>query len=83
MEEIYCLNFNQDQSYITLGTSVGFKVLRIHPTELIHQKLYEGGFHIAEMLGSSQVMVLVGRTDTLSFSSKGLTLWNSSDKVPI
>ena len=83
MEEIFYLNFNQDQTYITLGTSAGFKVLRLHPTELIHQKSHEGGFNIVEMLGSSQVMVLVGHTDTLSFSSKGLTLWNSSDKVPI
>jgi hypothetical protein len=50
--EVLYLSFNQDASYINVGTSNGFKIFKAFPLELIYQ-WSEGGFKIVEIHESS------------------------------
>ena len=86
-EQLLYIGFNQDQTFMTVGTTVGFAIYRLSPLQLVHKEgdIYvdTGNFRIVEMYSNSQLLALVGAGEQPAFSPRCLTMWNSSQRSAI
>lgn len=71
------VNFNQDASCLSIGTSEGFKICNTQPqyTEVYSQDM--GGIGLCEMLFSSSLVSVVGSGDDPSLSPRKLLIVNT------
>jgi len=77
-------NFNQDYSFLSIGTSDGFKVFSIYPkiVEVFSQALE--GISICEMLFCTSLIAIVGSGETTSsMSSRKLLILNTKNQSTI
>ncbi|CAH00364.1 phosphoinositide binding protein ATG18 [Kluyveromyces lactis] len=70
------INFNQNGSCISMGTSQGFKIFNCEPFGRFYQD-EEGGCGIVEMLFSTSLLAVVGMGDNPAMSPRRLRMLNT------
>ena len=80
--EIISYNFNQDSTYISIGTKYGFNIINCNYPKKVYKRKLGGGIKIAEMINSSNILALVGGTDDKKFPDNKLIIWDD-DKQKI
>ena len=86
-DQVLYVGFNQDQSFMTIGTSQGFAIYRLNPLQIVHKEgegyVDSGNFRIVEMYANSQLLALVGAGEQPAFSPRCLTMWNTAQHSAI
>ena len=59
-QQMLCCAFNQDGGCVALGTTEGFKILKIHPFQASVERRLNGGIGSIEMLFRCNLIALVG-----------------------
>ena len=75
-EEVLYFSFNQDNTCLSVGTKRGFRIYQCLPVELICWADI-GPVSIVEMQYTSNILAIVGASDSSSFSQKRLTIWDT------
>ena len=78
--EIIYFSINQEYNCIAIGTKVGFKIFSSDPFQLIYETNC-GAINIVEMLYSTDLVLLVGLTETGDLSPKKVTIWSTSKNI--
>ena len=82
--QVLYISYNHDNNYISLGTLTGFKIFSLikKEIELIYHFQLEPTepIKIIEMLNTSQLVLLVGKNDSVHLSPKKLTLFDLGEK---
>ena len=93
-EEIYSVNFNQDNGCFIVATSLGLRVFNTHEFQstffrgksisiITHTiKDFEGGIKLGEMLFRTNIIGFVGTGDNSSYPSTRLILWDDIQHRP-
>ncbi|QLL33918.1 hypothetical protein HG536_0F02430 [Torulaspora globosa] len=70
------INFNQDGTCISIGTSVGFKIFNCEPFGKFYSE-DSGGYGMVEMLFSTSLLAIVGIGDQPAMSPRRLRIINT------
>ena len=75
-EEILYISFNQDSSYISVGTQNGYKIFSSYPIYNYFNRNWKGGIGIIEMLYKSNILALVGGGKNPKFPENKLIIYD-------
>ena len=78
--EIIYFSVNQEYNCIAIGTKKGFKIFSSGPFQLLYETNC-GPINIVEMLYTTNLVLLVGLTETGNLSPKKITIWSTSEKI--
>lgn len=78
-EEILCLSFNADKSFLAVGTNRGFRIFCLDPFELRQHRDFAAPITMIEMINRSNLLALVGFTEG---SRNKLRIYDDSNRVP-
>lgn len=79
---IMALSFNQTKTLLCIGTTMGFRLVRIEDCKCtssrdsINSHHFEGGFSIISSMFSTQLLLLVGSEENNSQKSNILYFWD-------
>lgn len=75
-EELLHLSFNQDQSYLAVGTETGFKVFKCSPFKELFAREFGSGIGIVEMINRTNILAIVGGGKTPRYPKNKLMIWD-------
>ena len=75
-EEILYISFNQDSSYISVGTQNGYKIFSSYPIYNYFNINLKGGIGIIEILYKSNIIALVGGDKNRKFPENKLIIYD-------
>lgn len=75
-EELLHLSFNQDQSYLSVGTETGFKVFKCSPFKELFAREFGSGIGIVEMINRTNILAIVGGGKTPRYPRNKLMIWD-------
>ena len=78
--EILYFSINQEYNCISIGTKAGFKIFSLDPFQLLYENAC-GPINIAEMLNTTNLILLVGLTEMGDLSPKKVTIWSTSTNI--
>ena len=82
-EEILYISFNQDSSYISVGTENGYKIFSSYPIYNFFNRNLKGGIGIIEMLYKSNILALVGGGKNPKFPENKLIIYDDKKQKKI
>ena len=82
-EEILYISFNQDSSYISVGTQNGYKIFSSYPIYNYFNRNLKGGIGIIEMLYKSNILALVGGGKNPKFPENKLIIYDDKRQKKI
>ena len=82
-EEILYISFNQDSSYISVGTQNGYKIFSSYPIYNYFNRNLKGGIGIIEMLYKSNILALVGGGKNPKFPENKLIIYDDKKQKKI
>ncbi|KAH3671775.1 hypothetical protein WICMUC_004566 [Wickerhamomyces mucosus] len=82
-ESLNFINFNQDGSCISIGTSKGYKIFNSSPFGKCYSRFDQGGIGIIEMLFQTSLIVISGIGDQPSMSPRRLKILNTKKNSTI
>ena len=71
-------NFNEDCSFITLGTKTGFKIVNLNPPYKYFERKFGLGIGIIEMYKKSNILTLTGCEKNSKFPENALIIWDEN-----
>ena len=71
-------NFNEDCSFITLGTKTGFKIVNLNPPYKYFERKFGLGIGIIEMYKKSNILALTGCEKNSKFPENALIIWDEN-----
>lgn len=74
--EILYISFNQDNSCVSIGTELGFKIIKVCPFLDLYYRDMNGGIGIIEMLNQSNILALVGGGKKPKYPNNEFNLWD-------
>eukprot|EP01088_Endostelium_zonatum_P003116 TRINITY_DN141_c0_g1_i1.p1 TRINITY_DN141_c0_g1~~TRINITY_DN141_c0_g1_i1.p1 ORF type:complete len:352 (-),score=80.74 TRINITY_DN141_c0_g1_i1:113-1168(-) len=77
------VNFNQDASRISVGTSSGFRIYECHPFKKIVEYKNGEGCGISEMVNRASLIALAGHQGQTTFRARQLRLFNTTEQKTI
>ena len=75
-KNVLCVNFNQDNDLIAMGTKTGFNIYMINPLSNRDCRNLEGGIGKIEMLNATNLIVFVGSGDNAQFPVNKVIIWD-------
>ena len=82
-EEILYISFNQDFSYLSIGTENGYKIFSSYPIYNYFNRNLKGGIGIIEMLYKSNILALVGGGKNPKFPENKLIIYDDKKQKKI
>jgi hypothetical protein len=79
---ILCLNFNQSNTLLYIGTTQGLRVLRLEDSKIISRRdrlssiNFPGGFKYIAPLYDNQKIALIGTKSNQKFKENTLNIWD-------
>jgi WD40 repeat protein len=78
-KNVLCVNFNQDNDLIAMGTKTGFNIYMINPLSNRDCRNLEGGIGKIEMLNATNLIIFVGSGDNAQFPVNKVIIWDEAD----
>ena len=78
-EKILYISFNQDSSFISIGTEKGYKIYSTIQLNNNYERNLNGGIGIIEMLYESNILALIGGGKKPKFEKNKLIIWNDEN----
>ena len=78
-EKILYISFNQDSSFISIGTEKGYKIYSTIKLNNNYERNLNGGIGIIEMLYESNILALIGGGKKPKFEKNKLIIWNDEN----
>lgn len=70
------ISFNQDQSYLAIGSEAGFKVYKCNPFKELFTREFGAGIGIVEMIHRTNILAIVGGGKTPRFPKNKVMIWD-------
>ena len=70
------VGFNYDSSFFTVGTDIGFQILKTSSFDIILSRVLNGGIGLVKILDNTNIFCLVGGGKYPRFSPNKLMIWN-------
>jgi len=73
-------SYNQTEKHICFGTSMGFYIYQVNPFKKLISRKIDGGVSIVKMVYESNIILFVGRPDSVLYPDNRLIIWDDSKK---
>lgn len=75
---IYYVGFNFDSEYFTVGSDIGFQIIKTSSFDIILSRILNGGIGLVKILDQTNIFCLVGGGKYPRFSPNKLMIWNDN-----